>query len=80
MQPGQPFVGPVYKAWDKLVTPTDVYEEVLSGPRRYLHITEFPKGSFKGVMYDRHKQLMGKQFKLPYAKEEAIMEVEVDGI
>ena len=80
MQPGQPFVGPVYKAWDKLVTPTDVYAEVLSGPRRYLHITEFPKGSFKGVMYDRHKQLMGKPFKLPYAKEEAIMEVEVDGI
>ena len=79
MQPGQPFVGPVYKAWDKFTTPTDVFVEVISNSRRYLHITEFPKGNFKGVFYDRHRQLMGKPLSLPI-EQEAILEVEVDGL
>ena len=80
MQPGQPFLGPVYKAWDKLTTPADVYADVLSNSRRYLHITEFPVGTFKGVLYNRHKQVMGKAYNLPYSEKEAIFEVEVDGI
>jgi len=79
MQPGQPFVGPVYKAWDKLTTPADVYAEVITYPRQYLHITEFPKGTFKGVLYNKHKQIMGKPMQLPYTKTEAILEVEVEG-
>lgn len=79
MQPGQPFVGPVYKAWDKFTTPTDVFVEVISNTRRYLHITEFPKGTFKGILYDRYRQLMGKPLSLPIEKE-GIFEVEVDGL
>jgi len=79
MQPGQPFIGPVYKSWDKLTTPTDVYAEVVTYPRQYLHITEFPKGKFKGVLYNRHKQVMGKPIQLPYSKTEGVFEVEVDG-
>lgn len=78
MQPGQPFIGPLYKAWDKLVTPTDVYIEVVSKPRRYLHITEFPKGKFKGVLYNRDKQVVGKVTDLPYSESEAIFEVEAE--
>ena len=80
MQPGQAFLGPVYRAWDKLTTPEDVYAEVIAGERRYLHITEFPKGTFKGVLYNRHKQVMGKPMTLPYSETEAIFEVEADGL
>jgi len=79
MQPGQAFLGPVYRAWDKLTTPADVYADVVSGSRRYLHITEFPKGTFKGVLYNRHKQMMGKALNIPI-EQECILEVEVDGI
>ena len=78
MQPGQPFTGPIYRAWNKLVTPTEVYAEVVSSPRRYLHITEFPKGKFNGVLYNRDKQVIGKVTKLPYQESEAIFEVEAD--
>tara|TARA_R100001510_G_scaffold37506_1_gene33853 strand:+ start:221 stop:1675 length:1455 start_codon:yes stop_codon:yes gene_type:complete len=80
MQPGQPFTGPVYRAWDKMTAPTDVYAEVISNPRRYLHVTEFPTGTFRGVLYSRDKQAMGKPVDLPYAEQECIMEVETDGI
>jgi len=79
MQPGQPFLGPVYKAWDKLTTPEDVYADVVAGSRRYLHITEFPKGTFKGVLYNRHKQVMGRPLNLPMSDQEGIFEVETDG-
>tara|TARA_R100001510_G_C7656612_1_gene216829 strand:- start:6570 stop:8030 length:1461 start_codon:yes stop_codon:yes gene_type:complete len=81
MQPGQPFLGPIYKAWDKMTTPEDVYAEVITGERRYLHITEFPKGTFKGVLYNRHKQVFGKMSEsmLPYTEAEAVFEVEMDG-
>ena len=78
MQPGQSFKGPIYRAWDKLVAPSDVYAEVVSAPRRYLHITEFPKGKFKGVLYNRDKQVIGKVTNLPYSSSEAIFEVEAD--
>lgn len=79
MQPGQPFLGPIYRAWEKMTTPEDVYAEVISGERRYLHITEFPQGSFRGVVYNRHKQVFGKmgQGQLPYTESEAIFEVEM---
>ena len=80
MQPGQAFSGPIYRAWDKLTTPTDVYAEVISYPRRYLHITEFPKGQFKGVLYNRDRQVLGKINNLPYTESEAIFEVESDGL
>jgi len=80
MQPGQAFNGPVYRAWDKLTTPTDVYAEVISFPRRYLHITEFPKGQYKGVLYNRDRQVLGKINNLPYTESEAIFEVESDGL
>jgi len=78
MQPGQAFKGPMYRAWDKLIAPTDVYAEVISKPRRYLHITEFPKGKFNGVLYNRDKQVIGKVTDLPYTDSEAIFEVEAD--
>ena len=79
MQPGIAFKGPIYRAWNKLVTPTEVYAEVVSKPRRYLHITEFPIGVFKGVLYNRDRQVVGKlsESVLPY-KQEAIFEVEAD--
>jgi hypothetical protein len=80
MQPGQAFLGPVYRAWDKMITPADVYADVLSNSRRYLHITEFPKGTFKGVLYNRHKQVMGKPTTLPFEGIEGVFEVEVDGL
>ena len=80
MQPGQPFLGPVFKAWDRMTTPSDVYVDVMANPRRYLHITEFPTGTFRGVLYNRHKQVMGKPLTLPFTGHEAIVEVEVDGI
>ena len=75
MQPGQAFTGPVYRAWSKLVTPTEVYAEVITDPRRYLHITEFPKGKYKGILYNRDKQIVGKVSELPY-QGEGIFEVE----
>ena len=80
MQPGQAFLGPVYRAWDKMITPADVYADVLSNSRRYLHITEFPKGTFKGILYNRHKQVMGKPTTLPFEGIEGVFEVEVDGL
>ena len=67
------------RAWDKIITPADVYADVVSGSRRYLHITEFPKGTYKGVLYNRHKQMMGKPLNIPI-EQECILEVEVDGI
>jgi hypothetical protein len=79
MQPGQAFLGSVYRAWDKLTTPDDVYADVIEGDRRFLHITEFPVGTFKGVFYNRHKQMMGKSHEPIYTDSEAIFEVEVDG-
>ena len=78
MQPGQAFKGPIYRAWDKLIAPTDIYAEVIDGARRYLHITEFPKGKFNGVLYSRDKQVIGKVTQVPYTASEAIFEVEAD--
>ena len=78
MQPGQAFSGPIYRAWDKLIAPSQVYAEVISYPRRYLHITEFPKGQFKGVLYNRDRQVLGKTSNLPI-EQEGVFEVEADG-
>ena len=78
MQPGQPFKAPIYRAWNKLTTPGEVYAEVINKPRRYLHITEFPKGKFNGVLYNRDRQVVGKVTELPYEQGEAIFEVESD--
>lgn len=77
MQPGQAFKGPIYRAWNKLTTPSEVYAEVINKPRRYLHIIEFPKGTFKGVLYNRDRQIIGKVTALPY-QGEGIFEVEAD--
>jgi hypothetical protein len=79
MQPGQAFSGPIYRAWDKLIAPSNVYAEVISHPRRYLHITEFPKGQFKGVLYNRDRQVIGKTGNLPL-EQEGIFEVEAEGV
>tara|TARA_R100000234_G_C5000837_1_gene180234 strand:+ start:87 stop:1481 length:1395 start_codon:yes stop_codon:yes gene_type:complete len=78
MQPGQPFTGPVYRAWSKVITPTEVYAEVIENPRRYLHITEFPKGTYKGILYNRDKQIISKVANVPY-RGESIFEVEAEG-
>jgi len=78
VQPGQAFKGPIYRAWNKMTTPGEVYAEVISKPRRYLHITEFPKGTFKGVLYNRDRQVVGKVSSLPYTGSEAVFEVEAD--
>jgi len=78
MQPGQAFKGPIYRAWDKLIAPSDIYAEVIGAPRRYLHVTEFPKGKFKGILYNRDKQIIGKVSQVPYTSSEAIFEVEAD--
>jgi hypothetical protein len=78
MQPGQAFKGPLYRAWGKTVTPATVYVETIDKPRRYLHITEFPKGTFKGVLYSRDRQVIAKvpEQMLPYTGAQAILEVE----
>ena len=78
MQPGQAFRGPVYRAWAKMSTPTKVYVETIEHPRRYLHITEFPEGTFKGVLYGRDRQIIGKVVQPPIQKE-GVFEVEADG-
>ena len=78
MQPGQAFRGPVYRAWAKMSTPTKVYVETIEHPRRYLHITEFPQGTFKGVLYGRDRQVIGKVTQVPIDKE-GVFEVEADG-
>jgi len=80
MQPGMAFSSPIYRGWNKTTTPETVYAEYLERPRRYLHITEFPEGTYTGVLYNKEKQVSGtiSQFTLPYTKAEAIFEVEVD--
>jgi len=71
LQPGQPFVAPIYQAWSSMVAPPTVYADVMKGARRYLHITEFPKGSFRGTIYSRDRQIIGKihTFDLPFQVE-----------
>lgn len=78
LQAGQPFVAPIYQAWSSMVAPPAVYADVMKGSRRYLHITEFPKGSFRGTIYSRDRQVVGKlhNFDLPF-EIEAILEVEI---
>ena len=80
LQPGQPFVAPIFQAWTSMVAPSGVYADVMKGSRRYLHITEFPKGSFRGTVYSRDRQVVGKMhtFDLPF-QVEAILEVEMSG-
>lgn len=81
LQPGQPFQGPMYRAWTQSTAPRSVYAEVIDKPRRYLHITEFPRGTFRGVLYTRDKQVVGKVLGpfLPFRDREAVLEVTMDG-
>jgi len=78
MQPGQAFMGPIYRSWNKTTAPAEIYAETISKPRRYLHITEFPVGTYKGVLYNRDRQVMGKVTDLPIQGHECILEVEAE--
>ena len=81
LQPGQPFRSPLFKVWTRTTAPEGVYADIVEGPRRYLHITEFPKGVFKGVLYSRDRQVISKlaETELPIKGKEAILEVETSG-
>jgi hypothetical protein len=81
IQAGQPFQGPMYRAWSQSIVPQGVYAEVIDKPRRYLHITEFPVGTFRGILYTRDKQSVGKVLGpfLPIKGTECVMEVVMNG-
>jgi hypothetical protein len=80
IQPGQPFRGPVYKAWTQTTAPAGVYAEVIRHPRRYLHITEFPSGTFNGILYNRDKRAVAKMNSLDLPIQQAcVLEVEAQG-
>lgn len=80
IQPGQPFRAPVYKAWTQTTAPPRCFAEVIRHPRRYLHISEFPTGTYTGVLYNRDKQLIGKinSWDIPI-QEPCVLEVEAHG-
>tara|TARA_R110002020_G_scaffold9276_8_gene36658 strand:+ start:838 stop:2313 length:1476 start_codon:yes stop_codon:yes gene_type:complete len=82
LQPGQPFRAPLFKVWTSMVAPQGVYADVVKGPRRYLHITEFPPGNFKGILYSRDRQVITKfsSSELPIFNKEVIFEVEMRGV
>ena len=60
VQPGMPFIGPYYPAWTKATVPKGVYLDIIKGPRRYLHITEFPAGEWRGILFTRDRKAVGK--------------------
>ena len=81
VQPGVPFIGPYYPAWTKATVPNGVYLDIIKGPRRFLHITEFPKGEWRGVLYSRDRKAVGKltASQLPIdPNQEYIFEVETN--
>ena len=81
-QPGVPFMGPYYPAWTKATVPSGVYLDIIRGQRRFLHITEFPAGEWRGVLYSRDGKVVGKlrQEALPVEPgQEYVFEVEYDG-
>lgn len=81
IQPGVPFIGPYYPAWTKATVPSGVYLDIIKGQRRYLHITEFPKGEWRGILYTRDRKPVSRitEHNLPITGKEYVFEVEVDG-
>lgn len=80
VQPGLPFNGPVYQAWTKATLPGGTYLSITKGMRRYLHITEFPKGEFRGTLYTRDRKAVRKYRvrDLPFENiQELVVEVEM---
>jgi len=81
IQPGVPFNGTMFPAWTSATAPGGVYVDIVKGARRYLHITEFPKGQYRGVLYGRNKKALRKipESQLPFKPEqEYVFEVETD--
>ena len=81
IQPGVPFDGTMFPAWTSTTVPSGVYLDIIRGQRRYLHITEFPKGKYRGVLYGRNKQAIKKiaEEELPFVPtQEYVLEVEID--
>jgi hypothetical protein len=81
IQPGVPFNGPVFHAWSKATMPSGTYLSIVKGIRRYLHITEFPKGEFRGTLYTRDRRAVRKYkaHELPFdTLQEMVVEVEVE--
>ena len=80
IQAGVPFDGAIFPAWTSATVPSAVYLDIIRGQRRYLHITEFPKGEFRAVLYGRNKKAIKKFNELPFkVEQEYVFEVEVDG-
>ena len=81
IQPGVPFDGTMFPAWTSATIPSGVYLDIVKGQRRYLHITEFPKGKYRGVLYGRNKKAIKKipEEELPFKPDqEYVFEVEIN--
>ena len=81
IQPGVPFNGTMFPAWTSTTVPSGTYLDIIKGQRRYLHITEFPKGKFRGIVYNRNKKAIRKlsEEELPFRPDkEYVFEVEID--
>ena len=80
IQAGVPFNGTIFPAWASSTIPSGVYLDIIKGQRRYLHITEFPKGEYRAILYGRNKKAIYKYKELPFeVDQEYVFEVEVDG-